>query len=140
MKEIYQSNNIVFLPQSMAPLLCSFQKTWLTFKWISINPISFPIVNRSPGCTELIYIHVYNMNWIYSYRKFHNNSFHCQYSWTLDTVRMAEFLVTDCMTINWSRMKTTWFGMQVQSRKNRIINKIVMHKFPCYWIERSKML
>ena len=53
MKEIYQSNNIVFLPQSMAPLLCSFQKTWLTLMWISINPISFPIVNCSPGCTEL---------------------------------------------------------------------------------------
>ena len=38
------------------------------------------------------------------------------------------------------KMKTNWFGMQVQSRKNRMINKIVMHKFPCYWIERSKML
>ena len=48
-----------FLPQSMAPLLCNFQKTWLTFMWISINPINFPIVNRS-GCTEL------DMTWIES--------------------------------------------------------------------------
>jgi len=78
------------------------------------------------------------MNWIYCYRKFHNDSFHCQYSWTLDAVRMAEFLVTDCIIINWSRMKTTWFGMQVQSRKNRIINKIVMHKLlKCLLLDRK---
>ena len=78
------------------------------------------------------------MNWIYSYRKFHNDSFHCQYSWTLDAVRMAEFLVTDCIIINWSRMKTTWFGMQVQSRKNRKSNKIVMHKLlKCLLLDRK---
>jgi len=35
-------------------------------------------------------------------------------------------------------MKTTWFGMQVQSRKNRIINKIVMHKLlKCLLLDRK---